>query len=187
VSPYFERDSLFDPQATSGQQRIENTIPSRSVGHDFFNLLGRPRRSVLLLGIDGRHADEVRVPCSGMNLFAFLVNGACYHRLKDLKVTDGCFVREPNLFHAGNQFLRSSVLDVRQRRIANVRSEPFNGALMTGNGRWLYSSTLPAMEHSTVFNRLNPPISLLAESATGSETISRLSVSNSRPVADLPR
>src|SRR5438876_776984 len=98
-----------------------------------------------------------------MNLLTFTVYNAGYHRLKDMNVVHDCFVGQFSLLHGHHQFLRGSVLDVGQRHFADVRRHPFNRRFVTCDCSWLDSSTPAAMEHTAIFNRLNPQPGLLAE------------------------
>src|SRR6516165_8769176 len=98
-----------------------------------------------------------------MNLLTLTVYDAGYHRLKDMNVVHDCFVGKFSLLHGPHQFLRGSVLDVRQRRLPYVRRHPFNRRFVTCDCGWLDSSTLAAMENTAIFNRLNPQLGLLAE------------------------
>src|SRR6266436_7085185 len=161
---YFYGQSLSDAQATSSEQRQKNMTSTFCMGDDLFHFLRRARGSVLFLRVDDWQANEMRVPFSGMNLLAFIVDCARYHRLKDLKVRDDGFVRKSSVFHFGDQFLCSSVLDVRQREIAYARNQPFYSALVSCNCRWLHLRSLPAVQHAAIFNRLDPPVGLLPKS-----------------------
>jgi hypothetical protein len=98
-----------------------------------------------------------------MNLLTFTVDNAGYYRLKDMNVVHNCFIGKFSLLHGRYQFLRGSVLDVGQWHFADVRRHPFNRRFVTCDCGWLDSSTLGTMEHTAIFNRLNPQLGLLAE------------------------
>jgi hypothetical protein len=113
--------------------------------------------------------------------------------------------RETRLFVVRSRDVRCSVVGLSALRFANSDSVPpskaVGAALSSGQARWYwFFCRLSVVESRRVliapFIPLRGPFgpSLLMQllrplltSATGSETISRPSVSNSRPVADLPR
>src|SRR5260370_5872218 len=161
---YFYSQCLSNATAAPSQHRQENMAPPLRVGNDLLNFLRRARGSILFLRVDDWQANEMRVPFSGMNLLAFIVDCARYHRLKDLEIRDDGLVRQSCVFHFGDQFPCSCVLDVGQRRFTYMRNQPLYTALVTCNGRWLHLRSFPAVQYAAIFNSLNPPIGLLLKS-----------------------
>ena len=102
-----------------------------------------------------------------MYLFAFIVNDACYHRLKDTNVVDDCFVGKIRSSHFDHELLGNFILDVDQGRLANDLVEPVHGGFITSQFGRLDSLTLPSADNSSGSHLVQPPLCLLLEGGGG--------------------